>query len=44
MASKTLLVLIPSKIKFLCRQCRRFIDCVPDQSLILLEGRNRICG
>lgn len=43
MASKTLLVLFPSKIK-LCRQCRGFIDCVADHSLLgmLLEGRNRI--
>lgn len=44
MASKTLLVLFPSKIKLLCRQCRGFIDCVADHSLLgmLLEGRNRI--
>lgn len=44
MASKTLLVLFRSKIKLFCRQCRGFIDCVADHSLLgmLLEGRNRI--
>lgn len=44
MASQTLLVLVSSNIKLSCRQCRAFIDCVPDWSLILPEGRNRICG
>lgn len=43
-ASKTLLVLVFSKTKLLCRQCRGFTDCVPDHTLrgVLLEGRNRI--